>query len=280
MSGIIKAGAGVGILIMPVVASWLISGYGWRTSYVIVGSIALVFMVAAAQFLRRDPGQMQLLPDGETEAAPQSPNLDAGEFSFQRAIYVRQFWMLCVIYFAIMFCAQTILVHIVPHAIDLKISPTTAASVLAVVGGASIVGRFLMGSAGDRIGNKSALVVCFVFFSAAFLWLQVARELWMLYLFAVIYGFAHGGFFALASPIVAELFGLSSHGALLGTVFFSGTIGGAIGPVLSGHIFDITGSYQLAFLVCITLSVIGLILTLLLKPTTNKREKVDIISIP
>jgi len=92
----------------------------------------------------------------------------------------------------------------------------------------------------------------------------------MLYLFAAIYGFAHGGFFALVSPMVAELFGLSSHGAILGAVLFCGTIGGAIGPVLSGHIFDVTGSYQLAFLVCVAISITGLILTSLLKPTTNK----------
>ncbi len=97
----------------------------------------------------------------------------------------------------------------------------------------------------------------------------------MLYLFAVVYGFAHGGFFVLMSPWIAELCGLRSHGAIFGIVLFGGTIGGAIGAVLSGYIFDVTASYQLASLVCAILGVIGLILTLLLKPTTNVRGKVD-----
>ena len=92
----------------------------------------------------------------------------------------------------------------------------------------------------------------------------------MLYLFAVIYGVAHGGFFALISPTVAELFGTGSHGVLLGIAFFSGTIGGAIGPLLAGHIFDITSSYQLIFLICTAMSVIGTILTSLLTPTGSR----------
>ena len=135
-----------------------------------------------------------------------------------------------------------------------------------------MVGRLAMGSAGDRIGNKSAMIICFLILVATLLWLQSTKEMWTFYLFAVIYGFAHGGFFALTSPTVAGLFGLSSHGVILGIVFFSGSIGGAIGPVLAGYLFDITGSYQLGFLIPAVFSVIGLILVLLLKPTRRKGE--------
>ena len=96
--------------------------------------------------------------------------------------------------------------------------------------------------------------------------LQFASELWMLYLFAAVYGFSHGGFFTVLSPLVADLFGLSSHGAIFGSVFFSGQIGGAVGPLLAGRIFDVTGSYQLAFLICGVASAAVLILSLFLRP--------------
>ncbi|GAH96151.1 unnamed protein product, partial [marine sediment metagenome] len=89
---------------------------------------------------------------------------------------------------------------------------------------------------------------------------------------AAIYGFAHGGFFALLSPLVAELFGLSSHGAIFGAVYFAGTIGGAIGAPLAGRIFDVTGSYQLAFLICAVVSSIALILALLLRLVGKERR--------
>jgi len=170
-----------------------------------------------------------------------------------------------------MFCygfgEQAVIVHIVPHATDLGISALIAANILAIIGGLSIVGRVGMGSAGDRIGNKPALGVCFIVMLVAFIWLLGAKELWMLYLFAAAYGFGYGGLGAVTSPIVAELFGLRAHGAILGVVIFIQLIGCAVGPLLTGRIFDVTGSYQGAFFIFVALSVTGLILTSLLRPS-------------
>jgi len=272
MSGILKVGGGAGMLIMPLVANWLISGYNWRFSYIILGSIVMSVVIPAALFLRRDPAQKGLLPYGANEADASSLNSAEEGFSLQEAMHIRQFWILCAICGLFLFCAQTILVHIAPHAIDLDITAATAASILATIGGISMVGRFVMGSVGDRVGNKLAITICVIILVVALFWLQSARELWMLYLFAAIYGFAHGGFFTLLSPMVAELFGLSSHGIIFGTVFFSGTVGGAIGPPLAGRIFDVTGSYQLAFLICAVVSGIALTLALLLRPVGKERS--------
>jgi MFS-type transporter involved in bile tolerance (Atg22 family) len=68
------------------------------------------------------------------------------------------------------------------------------------------------------------------------------------------------------SPTVAELFGTCSHGVLFGIVIFSGTLGGFIGPFMAGRIFDVTGSYQIAFLVLTGVVGMGLILMTFLKP--------------
>ena len=103
--------------------------------------------------------------------------------------------------------------------------------------------------------------------SAALLWLLVARELWMLYLFAALFAFGYACGPVLMPTIVAEVFGLSSHGALLGVVNFAATISCATGPVLAGWLFDITGDYTLAFLVTAGLAVAGLILAMLVLPT-------------
>ncbi|GAH62428.1 unnamed protein product, partial [marine sediment metagenome] len=65
-------------------------------------------------------------------------------------------------------------------------------------------------------------------------------------------------------------FGTGSHGVIFGIVFFSGAIGGGIGAVLAGHIFDVSGSYQLAFLTFVGVGIIGLILCLFLRPIINK----------
>ena len=104
---------------------------------------------------------------------------------------------------------------------------------------------------------------------AAFIWLLVAQELWMLSLFAVIFGFAYGGFIVLVSPIVAEQFGLRAHGTILGVTSFAMMIGGGTGPLMTGRIFDISGSYQIAFLICAATGVIGLTLTTVLTSIKN-----------
>lgn len=266
MTGIAVSGIGFGTIIMPPVANWLISSYGWRISYIVIGSIALVLVMSAAQLLRRDPSQVGQLPYGEGEAEQESLNLEAGGFSLQGAIHTRQFWMLGAMFVCLGISLEAIIVHIVPHATDLAISAASAANILAIIGGVSVAGRIIMGSAGDRIGNKLAITIGFIIMLVALLWLLAAKELWMFYLFAVIFGFGYGGWAALLSPIVAELFGLSSLGVILGAVTFGLAIGEAVGPALAGRIFDITSSYQPAFLVCAALSIVAIILALFLRP--------------
>jgi len=272
MTGIALSGVGVGTMVMPPVAIWLISSYGWRTSYEVMGLMALVIIIAAAQFLKRDPAQVGQLPDGRNEVPEESLNLEVGGFSFQQVVCTRQFWLICVAYFGLGLFMQSIMVHIVPHIIELGIPAAAAANVLVVIGGLSIAGRLFMGSAGDRIGNRSVLVIGFALAAAALAWLLVAGEMWMLYLFAIIFGVAYGSIAVVESPLVADLFGLSSHGVILGWVSFIIALGSAVGPVLSGYIFDVTGSYNLAFLICAVAGATGLISILLLKST--RREEV------
>ncbi len=270
MTGIVTSGSGIGTILLSLLASRLISTYGWRIAYVIVGSGVLVLLMLAAQFLRRVPQQIGQLSYGEDEVKGESPNLQSGGFSLQQAIHTSQFWLVCVIFFGFGFTLYSITVHIVSHAIDLGISPLNAANIIVIIGGANAAGRIVIGSVFDRVGTRSTLIICFTLTTAALAWLLVAKELWMLYLFAIIFGFGYGGFTASMSPIAAELFGLRFLGTIVGVVVFSFTIGGAVGSVLAGSIFDITGSYQRAFLTNAAVSVIGLILALLVRPAISQ----------
>ena len=83
----------------------------------------------------------------------------------------------------------------------------------------------------------------------------------MLYLFAAGFGIAYGGLATTQSPLVAGLFGVRSHGLIFGVITNGFTIGATIGPIVAGYIFDVTGSYQLAFLLSAVIGVVGLILT-------------------
>ena len=267
MTGIVLSGISIGTLIGAPVASRLISAYDWRMSYVIVSGIVLVVVVLAAQLLRRDPTQAKQRPYGENEGEKQEPVSETHSFSLREAVRTRQFWLTSSMFFCFGFCFYTIMTHIVLHAIGLGISSTSAANILATIGGLSIVGRIVLGSAADRFGNRQVFIIGFILMAAALFWLVPAKELWALYLFVVVFGFAIGGCATSESPLVAGLFGLRSHGLILGVINLLGFIfGAAVGPLIGGYIFDTTNSYQLAFIICAAMSVVGLILTVLLSP--------------
>ena len=271
VTGIVVTGTGIGTLVGPPVANWLISTYGWRTSYIVLGGIVLVVVVLAAQLLKRDPTRMGQVPYGEKEGGEQGLKSGAEGFSLKEAVYTRQFWLFFAMLFCFGLCVFAIMVHIVPHVTDLGIQAASAANILAAVGGLTIVGNVVLGSAGDRIGHRQVFIIGFILVSAALFWLVPATEVWMLYLFAVVFGFAQGGCATTESPLIAELFGLSSHGLIFGVIGIGFTLGAATGPLLTGYIFDVTGNYELAFLVCAAICIVGLVLTALLRPITGKR---------
>jgi MFS family permease len=267
MSGIVKVGTGAGQLVVPLLATALISTVGWRHAYLIIGAAVLVILVLVALPLRRAPQEIGLLPDGDAVTAGGAPiDAPASDLPLNRVTRSMQFWIICLMEFSIFFCLLTIVVHVVPYATDRGLAPVTAASVLSTIGGASMVGRIVMGAANDKIGGKRSLIICFIILLCALLWLQWAEGSWVLFVFAVIHGFAHGGFFTVVSPTIAELFGTESHGLLFGLVLFSGTIGGSVGPLLAGHNYDLTGNYETLFLLLTLLAMIGLILAALLRP--------------
>jgi MFS family permease len=266
MTGIVLIGISIGTLIAPPVASRLISAYDWRMSYIIVGGIVLVVVVLAAQLLRRDPTQANQRPYGESEGEKQEV-LETHPFSLREAVHTQQFWLTSGMFFCLGFCVYTIMAHIVLHAIGLGISSIRAADILAIIGGLSIASRIVLGSAADRFGNRWVFIIGFILIAAALFWLVPAQEAWGLYLFAAVFGFAFGGCVTSESPLVAGLFGLSSHGLILGVINLLGfTFGAAVGPLIAGYIFDVTNSYQLAFIICAATGVAGLILTVLLTP--------------
>jgi len=152
----------------------------------------------------------------------------------------------------------------------LGISASGGAALLSVIGGASVVGKVLLGGLADRIGNKQVFVVSFVLLAASLFWLVPVRQLWALYLFAGVFGFAYGGLATAHSPLVAWLFGMRQHGLIFGVSFNGWTIGCAIGPLVAGYLFDASRSYQVAFLLCAISAVIGLALTASLTPVVKE----------
>jgi MFS family permease len=275
MTGIVLSGLGLGQLVSPPVISRLIEAYDWRLTYVFLGMAVLLVVVISTQFLKRDPSVMGLAPYGEADNPGQAlPPGITGSYSLREAAATMQFWVLVCLKFCYGYYMFSMVIHIVPHATDLGISSVNAANILSISGVALVLGSFALGRAGDKIGPRRVIMICFVVALASLLWLMFSRELWMLLLFAVIIGIANGGLVASDSPMVARLFGLKSIGSIIGISSCAFSLGAALGPIMTGYIFDSTGSYQVAFVVCAAISAAGFIMALIMKPTKRLQGKV------
>ena len=266
MTGLVKVGTGAGQFTIPLIASFLIGVAGWRHTFLILGVTASVILFCVAQLLKRDPHDYH--PPGRKDRSSNQPRreFDSTSLTFEKARKTYQLWNLCLANFLVIFCLISIIIHIVPHARDIGLSASQAAGALSTIGGVSMIGRFASGLAIDRYGSRTIMGFCLLLLIIALLWLLVAQSLWMLYLFACIYGLAHGGLFTVVSPIVAEIFGIRAHGTILGIVVCFGTTGGAVGPIFTGQLFDMTGSYATAFSLFILISACSLGILSLLKP--------------
>lgn len=268
MTGIVTVGIGIGSLIVPPLANQVILTYDWRASFVTLGIITLVVIIISAQFMKRGaPNMSQATRDtNKTTTQTSAATSDVTVFTFKSAIVTRQFWIIFAMFFCLGFSVLTAQVHLVPYATDIDISPTTAANILATIGGASIIGRVVLGGVGDKIGNRRALIIGFVFMAVPVLCLVFARETWMLFLIAAVFGIGYGDCVASESPLAASVFGLKSLGLIFGFLSNAFTLGGALGPLIAAYIFDITMSYQAAFILTAVVGAIGLVLTIILSP--------------
>jgi MFS family permease len=270
MTGIVKVGTGAGQFAMPLAASGLILLCGWRWTIAIIGTVVTLILVLLAQMLHRDPsafGLKRMPASGESQfpAPATAPSLP-----LSRVFRTGQFWTICLVNLFLVFCLMVIMLHIVPHVRDSGVPPIQAAGVLSAIGAVSMLGRFVSGLVIDQRGSKTVMKFCFLLLLGDLVWLQFAHRLWMFYLFGAIYGLAHGGFFTAISPLVAEYFGIHSHGTLFGIVVCFGTTGGFVGPLLAGHLFDLSGSYQSTFLILTALALVAWGLLLCLRPARGR----------
>ncbi len=201
MTGLLVAGIGIGTIVMPPVATRLIESIGWRGSYLVIGVVALVIVITAARFLRADPARVGQFPDGGKGTSSGA----AAGLTLREAMRTRQFWMFCTLALFHGVGQQAVMVHIAPAASDLGVPAISAAAVVSVVGGLSIAGRIGLGGAADRIGTRSSLAIALALCTIALFFVLGAAELWMFYLFAVIFGLGYGAIMALLSPSAAAL---------------------------------------------------------------------------
>ena len=263
-SAVVKTGTALGQVVAPPLVAASILAFGWRHTVLGLGLIAAALLLYAAHLLGVGAKAHHSANAAVTQAT------ESNTQSATPANRKRLLWTLCLIQFSFFATLMSVPLHIAPHTVDLGMSQTQAATILSMIGGCSVIGRFLLGYLADRLGGKKSLLTGFaLLISSLIALLAISDPVW-LYAVAGVYGIAHGGFFTAVSPTVAEYFGLTEHGAVFGKVLFTGTIAGAIAPILVGYTYDNTGSYTTAFASLAALATVGVALCLSL-PVNKSR---------
>ncbi len=253
--GLTLAGIGFGGLAMPPLASFLIEEFGWRVAFASLGSMVLliVFSVVLA-VVRSRPEDIGLLPDGEpmnpgetSETAAQASPEAATGLSLGESVRTGAFWILCLGHALWTFGSMAQVAHLPAFLTDQGFESQQAARYLAFAIGLSVIGRMSFGMLADRYTKRWLISAALLLHVLATLCLFRVHSFGALPGFVLLFGVGIGGGAVLVPLLIGEYFGLRAFGMVLGVVSISATLGAAIGPVLAGRIFDVTGSYELAF---------------------------------
>jgi MFS family permease len=253
-SGLAVSGIGVGTLVVPPLAKFMIDAFDWRETYLILGIFAIVGGAGMAMLIEDDPSQRGLGVDGDPPAAA-APAAPGG--AIRTAITSRRFIGLYAACFICSFGLFVPFVHLVPYALDHGIASSAAVLLVGAIGVGSTAGRFLLGGMADRLGRPLSFLIMFVGMGLSFVIWLFSVSLWPLAAFALVYGVFYGGFVALAPAVVIDYFGGRQASSLIGIVYTSVAFGTLIGPSAAGFVFDLSHSYTLPILLSIGVYVVA-----------------------
>ena len=272
--GIAAMGIGVGTMIMAPLAGYVVKSFGWRIGFLCIGSLICIVGIAMSQiFMGKDyPEHYGLQPDGEPPLSNQSishpPDSAFKKPSLKPVLFDHRFWLLVVCnIFAVMTVMMTF-VHQVAYAINNGIDKIEAAAAIGLIGIMGSCGKFFFGWLSDRIRDaKYSAALGFLLMAVGMYLLCRATNVITLYVFALFYGFGYGSLAPVIPYLISDRFGREVLGVTYGLLtFFSTGLGGALGPILGGFIFDQTGSYRLGWIMnTVSLLIISLLI-LALKP--------------
>jgi MFS family permease len=264
--GVMSSAFGASGLIVPFIV-WLIDAYYWRTALIILGGGLLTFGIPLSFVIRNKPEQSGYLADGVLDDPVSYREIQAKkvEFSLRDALKNRSFIYLIVIEAIRFMAVSAVVLHIMPYLSHAGISRPAASLVAASIPLSSIAGRFGFGWVADVFEKKYVLAVTYVFMGiglVAFCYVQVK---WFMFLFLLLFPLGYGGGIVVRGVILRDYFGAGSFGTMLGIVMGSASIGGVIGPILTGWVFDTLRNYQFAWLALTGLIALAIVMILSMK---------------
>jgi MFS family permease len=242
-----NAGGALGTLfLVGTMSPWLLSSFGWRLSHVYLGVAVLVLAAPLGLVV---PRRRAASEDGPTPAG-QRPTVHGPleTQSWTEALRSAPLWQLNGSYFVCGMTVSLFTIHFIPFATDRGFTLETAARAFGLMAMCSVVGSLLSGVLSDRLGRKNVLALAYLIRAGTFAQLLLWHHEMALYIFAVV-----GGLVWLATPpstmaLTGEIYGLRSLGTLGSMSLLAHQIGGGASVWLAGRLYDLTGGYDIAFI--------------------------------
>jgi MFS family permease len=250
--GVIGAGMAAGQLLVLPIAQALLESHGWRGAYLWLGAGLLVLVVPiGALLIANDPRDRGLTPLGAVGAMappPTAAQIDAERVPVGEAVRTWPFLLLCGSFWV---CGYTtfgvVLTHFIPHATDHGFQPQQAVQAMGVMGAMNVVGTIASGWLCDRYGPKLPLALYYLLRGASLFLLPFVDTVPGLYAFAALFGLNFISTVPATTTLTTRIYGKYSVGELSGWIYASHQLGGALGSLASGWLFDARGDYTLAF---------------------------------
>jgi MFS family permease len=281
--GIATAGISAGGIVFAPLAQYLIAHVGWRSAYAILALLVVALVVPLVlAFMRRDPADLGLVPDGEPrsrEHAQESLALVELELehSVRPEVAARQasFWLLAIAFGITMAGLSGVLLYQIPLLVDRGMPATQASLVLGATAAMGVVGKLGSGALLDRIDQRRVAAVCFCLQAAGVLLLWLTRGPISLACYVVLYGYAMGGNATLQASLIAEAFGRGHFGAISSRLVPFVVTAQALGVPATGYLRDVTGNFgpALATIVATSLVAAVVVLRVRLPPRPWRRQR-------
>jgi MFS family permease len=247
---VLQSANGAGRAISAPGAQLLISGFGWRGAYLAEGALMGLLALPLAMLFRgadrpaTDAVPARPAPDSGSVAAPRE-NWTLGE-----AMRTPQFWLLFIVYLCTGLGSFLVSLHQLAFAVDQGFDRLYAAGVLGMGSFLAIPGIILTGTSSDYIGRELSAIIAYgvsilgVVFA---LFITGPGDTWLLWLHACFFGLTWGARGPTITAKTADLFPGPRLGTILGVITIGTGIGSAFGAWAAGFVFDMTGSYHVAF---------------------------------
>jgi MFS family permease len=235
----VMVGAGLGAMILPIVAQSIVSRSGWRTAYVSLGVIALLLGLPLSwrYIVERGAGHRQ------------TASVVHGGVTWQQGMRSFAFWIIVVVLFVSSISMNGAITHLSALLTDRGVTPRDAALCVSLLGGSSVLGRIGTGFLLDKFFGARVAFVVSLLSAAGILLLAKANGFASGSAAAALIGAGVGGEAALTPYLLTRYFGLRSFSTLYGVTWTFYALAGASGPVILGRAFDSTGSYTSLLLI-------------------------------